>query len=513
MADWPHQTRGVEAIHSAFARGVNRLCWSAPTGAGKSRVMLRLVEGGQPTVIYANRRMLIEQLSLGMEAAGVEHGVHMSGYGRTVWQDVQIASVQSAHAWWKSSKAELPEAGLVIVDEIHNETGQRAEELLGEHVRRGAKVVGLTATPVGIKHLVDELIVGAVTSELRDCGALVPAFTYAPDEPAMGAFKPKTKGILQFRDEVKEAMLPVIFGRVVEHFHRLNPGQNPSILFAPGVHESQWFAERLTAAGIPSAHIDGSRIWLDGETLPSDRENRRLLSNKSRDGEIKVVCNRFVLREGIDWPWLAHAIFACTFGSVSSYIQSGGRALRSHPSLESVTIQDHGGNFWRHDSLNCDREWSLDDTDARIAQDHAETYRTKQETEPVTCPQCAAVRRGGVTCPRCQFTCKGKRRMVVETDGSLCEVRGDIYKPRKVSTAPDAHKSWESCYYRCLKKHKTFSQARGLFMKENNYQVPGNDFPLTPKRQADWHRKIEDVPRSELTPKRLTHTQQPLMEV
>lgn len=512
MPDWPHQTRGVKNIWSAFDRGVNRLAFAAPTGAGKSRIMVRLIERGQPTVIYANRRMLTEQLSVGMEAAGIEHGIHMSGYGRTVWQNVQIASIQSAHGWWKKSQAELPHAELVIIDEVHNEKGERAQEIIEEHVKRGAKVVGFTATPVGIKHLVEELIVGATNSELRACGSLVMANTFAPDEPSLKAFKPKTKGLLQFRDEVKEAMLPVIFGRVIEHYHRLNPEQRPAILFASGVEESQWFAERLCAAGIPAAHIDGEKIWMEGVTMSSDRENRAKLADASRTGKIKVVCNRFVLREGIDWPWLFHGIFACTFGGICGYLQSGGRILRAHPDIDSVVIQDHGGNFWRHDSLNCDREWSLDDTEAKIAGQKAELYRTKQEAEPVVCPQCSAVRRGGITCAKCGFTYKGKKRFVIETDGSLQEVKGDIYKPRTVSTAPNAHKEWERCYWRCLNSGKTFAQARALFMRENNFTVPGGDFPLTPKREADWYRKVKDVPRNELTPKKPVEVQSSFLE-
>lgn len=500
MPDWPHQTRMVQQTIDAIERGVVKFVATAPTGAGKTRYMLRIAEWGEPTVVYSNRRMLIEQLSENFEAAGIKHGVHMSGYGRTVWQNVQIASVQSAHTWWKSSQAELPEAKYVIIDEAHNETGKRFQELMEAHLERGAEaIIGLTATPIGLSWY-DELLVGAVTSELRKCGALVPAVVYAPDEPSMASFKPKTKGILQFKDEYKEVMLPVIFGRCIEHYHIYNPDQRPSIGFADSVASSQWFAERFTAAGVPSAHIDGERIWMDGESMESSRENRRRLAEASKNGRIKTVWNRFVLREGIDWPWLYHAMFACTYGSLKAYLQSGGRLLRNHESLDHVVVQDHGGNWWRHDSLNCDREWHLDDTENQIAGERAEKFRTKAEPEPITCPQCSAVRRGGASCSKCGFTYKGKKRLVIETDGSLREVRGDIYKPRKVSEAPEAHKTWIGCYFRCKRSGKTFAQARGLFMREMNYQVPGDDFPLMPKRPADWHRKVCDVPREELTP-------------
>ena len=105
------------------------------------------------------------------------------------------------------------------------------------------------------------------------------------------------------------------------------------------------------------------------------------------------------MREGIDWPWLAHGIMACTFGGLKSYLQSGGRLLRAHPSLDQVVIQDHGGNFWRHDSLNADREWQLEDTDKSIQEKHDEKYRTKSEPEPIVCPKCAKVRKTGGDLP------------------------------------------------------------------------------------------------------------------
>ena len=60
-----------------------------------------------------------------------------------------------------------------------------------------------------------------------------------------------------------------------------------------------------------------------------------------------VLCNRFVCA-GIDAPWLAHGIFATIFTSLQSYLQSGGRLLRSFPGIDAVTIR-HGGNWWRTD--------------------------------------------------------------------------------------------------------------------------------------------------------------------
>lgn len=493
MTDWPHQTHGVEEAARHIARGVPRVCVTAPTGTGKTRMMLRMIGWGQQTCVYTNRRMLLEQLSRNMDSGGVAHDIAASGYAEGISEQVTVASIQTVAKRWGECRMHLPPAELVLIDELHNEKGDRMQELIAAHVETGASVVGFTATPVGIGHLVDELVVAAVTSEGRDCGALVPAVTVAPDEPSMKAFRSKHAAILQFRDEVREVMLHAVVGRVLDNYHTLNPDRLPAVLFAPGVAESVWFAQRFTAHGIPAAHIDGERIWVNGDFQEANQENREKLREASESGRVKVVCNRFVLREGIDWPHLHHGILACTFGGICGYLQACGRLLRNHPSMDRVILQDHGGNWWRHDSVNCDRVWTLDDTEGRIRRAREENFRTKSEPEPIACGKCGAVRKRGPSCWRCGHTTKVSCRKVIEEDGTLREVRGDVFKPRRVSNAPEHHKLWTSCVFRCKHTGRTFAQARGLFMRESRGMVPGEDFPFMPKSEDDWYRKVADV--------------------
>lgn len=494
--DWPNQIHAVAEARRLIDRGVRRFCIVGPTGSGKSRIQRRIMEFGKPTVLLCHRVMLLEQLAKGIDEHGLPFGINASGYAPSILEGVQLGMIQTLESRWRRGIGDLPPADIVLLDEAHAERGERMCNVLNEYVNRGATVIGFTATPVGIGHMFDELVVAGTTSELIRYGSLIPAHTYAPDEPAMESFKPTTKGILQFKEEVKEVMLKVIFGRVIEHYHRLNPEQKPSILFAPGVDESRWFCEQFNEAGIPWSHIDSQRIYINGDAMAATRENRQLLAEASEAGRTKGISNRFVLREGIDFPWLAHGIFACTFGGIASYIQSGGRMLRAHHSLDHVVIQDHGGNYWRHDSLNCDREWSLNKSEAQMAGEQAEHYRTKAEAEPVSCPQCGKVRRGGIECtnPSCRFVAKAKQRVVIQTDGTLTNVHGDIYKPRRAAKdTPELHRKWTACVYRCRNSGRTFNQARALFQRENYGQVPGPEFPMVPKQEGDWYRKVVDL--------------------
>ena len=240
----------------------------------------------------------------------------------------------------------LHDAQLVIVDEAHMQKGKMADAILTEHRQAAANIVLVTATPIDlglVAGVEPKLVVAGKTSELRRRGALVPARHFGPDEPDTRKVRKQVWEYTE-NDVRKIMMVQGIFGRVLTEFRRLNPDQRSTILSAPGVQESIWFAQQLTAAGVRSAHIDGKDCWIDGEFHRSDMDGRQQILDGSKDGSIKVVCNRFVLREGIDAPWLAHAIFATIFGSLQSYVQSGGRLLRAFPGLESVTIQDHGGN-------------------------------------------------------------------------------------------------------------------------------------------------------------------------
>jgi superfamily II DNA or RNA helicase len=397
----------------------------------------------------------------------------------------------------------------VIIDEGHLNAGPGMQALAQRLLDAGACILGMTATPIDIGHFYDHLIVCGTNSELRACGALVPAIHYAPDEPDMkllAQLKVKMGEELSERQQ-REAMMPnekvraVLWGRVLEWFNRINPTRRPTILFAPGVKESIWFAEQFSNAGITAAHIDGETVWQAGVAERSSRATRDAVLAGSRDGLITVLCNRFVLREGINATWLSHGIFATIFGSLQSYVQSGGRLLRAHPGLEEITIQDHGGNWHRHGSLNADREWALNYTATVVSGLREERLRAKKEKEPFVCPQCKRVWVAKTVC-QCGYELPATyhTRSVVQVDGTLKEMRGDIFRRRRISQKPDGPKLWERMYYRAKSKKwdATFRQAEAVYAQENGWSWPSRMWPLMPIDPSDFFRKVADVPRERL---------------
>lgn len=503
---WPNQIRAFDGVMDAMARGVKRLCVTSPTGTGKTKVITDLLHwvADQKTTaaLYTHRKMLRDQLGNDLTRANILYGDRAAGFKPALWRDIQLVMTPTeASRVYKAEARELHDAKFVLVDERHQNQGPSFLRMMNDHVAAGAMEISFTATPLDLID-VDELLVAGSVSEGRECGALVVAETYAPDEPDLKHIRQYAVGEdLSDADNHKVIMRPGVFGRVKDSWLAHNPEQKPTILFGPDVKGSLFFAEQFYKAGIRAAHIDGSDVWLDGEWHQSDEEIRDRVAELSQAGEIKVVCNRFVLREGINWPWIECGIFATVFGSLTAFLQSGGRLLRASASSgkTKALILDHGGNYHRHGSLNEDREWTLGLTNHVAVGQRQENMREQKQPEPITCPQCSKVRYGGRQCPACGFIAHKKSRMVVQIDGTLRPVDGDIYRPRRTRRLHNERDLWRKIYFRAKSErwNATFRQAEAMYFREH-FAWPPRDLPLMPKTTSDWWRKVADVPYESL---------------
>lgn len=520
MKLWPHQERGIAELWQAIEAGRKRIVFTSPTGGGKTVMMAEVLREAKRRNWTANmlthRTMLRKQLSENLTDMGIPHGIRASGHWGGADEPIQVSMIQTESGRLdRYADYELHKSNLVLIDECHAETGERMKQIMDKHIEAGAVVVGVTATPLDIWGLgYDTLVVAGKNSELRQCGAHVPCFTYAPDEPDARELKANTKTGEYTEGSVSKAILtPTIFGRVFDHWRRLNPDARPAILFGPSVRGSMFFVDEFRKAGVAAVHIDGEHVYF-GEHDSAGNEVLHTVSDELREeikagsasGKYPVVCNRFVLREGIDLPFLFHCIMATAFGSLQSFLQSGGRLLRSHPSLDHVILQDHGGNWHRHGSLNADREWSVGATAIGEAAKRKEGMEKKKpEEKPCVCAKCGMVRKDGMVCPQCGFKMQKHVRMVVQKDGSLKPHYGDIYRPRVVKETPQDEKNWKQIYYQFRNSGKTFDQAYGFFRHKFGYWPPKN-LPLMPINEGDWKRKVSAVEYSQLT--RPTNSQQ-----
>jgi superfamily II DNA or RNA helicase len=519
---WPHQRAGIDDFFACVEAGYQAIALTSPTGMGKTRIVAQILreyfagrglfggEGLRRALLYTGRRMLLDQLKGDMGAEGIRFSVRAAGDTvERLGAGLTIASIHTDKARTKKWPDFLdgPEVGLVIVDEAHLHCKGREDlRVLKSWLGRGAVLLGPTASPLDMGGLYQRLVVAGKVSDGFACGALVRARHYGPDEPALAGLPAKLDAAVSEEKWKGTMMRKGVFGRVLESFNKLNRWRKPTVLFAPGVKEARHFAKEFYEAGITAASVDAQEVWINGEEVADQAAGREEVARGSEDGSITVVCNRFVLREGINWPWLAHCIFACVFDSTAAYLQAGGRVLRAHPSLKTVSIQDHGGNWRRHGSLNHDREWSLAFSAKALMQQREADYRDPDAPpllqEPQVCERCKAV----VVRPPClacghDWPPAARTRDVVQVDGTLVRVTGKMFRPFTTQFKADTVAKWRSVYFRCknTKKVMTFHSAYGLFFHLHGYYPPKN-LPWMPTDRWDWGREVRKVEPSALIP-------------
>ncbi len=492
---WPHQERGLREVADLIRGGAKRICVVSPTGGGKSRMMQTMIRAEKSSCLYTNRKMLFNQLCSGLDEAGINYGKRASGHeSASVW-DTQICMLQTeVAAILEYGSRDVVPARVVHVDEVHNNCRGRTEELLDSHT---GVVVGWTATPVNVGHAFDELVIAGTNSELRACGSHVPAAHFAMpeiDEKIIGKVTLGNDGC-GIKQSKRKEFVHRIFGDVVSNLRRIHPELDSTILFGPDVAGSIWICEQLNEAGIVAAHIDGANCWLDGELVPTSQEVREEIVARHESGEIKVLCNRYVMREGIDLPYLKCCVFATSFGSITSYLQAGGRVIRNHPSLKMVKVLDHGGNWWRHGSLNEDRSWHLDMSNSTIAAMRNEEVQEGERDKQQVCHQCGGIRGSELKCPWCGHEV-GRvdfRRPVRMSNGKLIAMEPTQWRKRKMMEPTEkAKKEWSGKVKGNLKNRPdaTMAQLYADFARTHDWKYPDRKWPMMCKRLVDFYLPI-----------------------
>lgn len=537
---WPHQREGVEQTIAALESGVKSVCLTSPTGSGKTDMQIALAkdcieDNGKRVLCFTNRILLTTQTRRVFQDADVPVGVISSSMKSLEREDapVQIATMQTILARRRKQSNYWVEADRVLADEIHQLCGGESADLLNEYKARGAKVVGTTATPLGVCNVCDELIVAARTRDLQDQGILCYAQWFAPSElDTRKLVKGKvdlslsendarrTWGPLRGNDQIRTR----IVGNIIEHYRRLHPELTHTLAFAPGVKESLWAAQFCRSNGIRALHVDGQDFWVDGVMYDRKQDEQlfQAAMEEWREGAIPILWNRFVLREGIDEPQIKCVMLATPVGSYRSFLQMVGRGLRIHDSKSQCTVLDFGGNWWRHGSVNVNVDWEsvfgCEDPDILSKNRIAEMRETGDSVGQV-CPNCGMVHKKVgkmVVCQYCghRLTLGKASRPIIQADGTLSEVTGEPIKQWKIRATPEAEKMWAGLYWNAVKNKNgevTFNQLYARFAYKTAVQAgsqtqpafwkayyPPRDLPFCPKRANDWHRQVGEVARDVL---------------
>ncbi len=239
--------------------------------------------------------------------------------------------------------------GLLVIDEAHRAAAPSYRMILAEILRpeRQLPVVGLTATPFRREYLEDDPDAG--TRELREIfrTLIEPTLTLGSNARATlqergvlarPAFEViQTSTVMQI-PEVENANQPsedeldridrALAVRadnsprrlaILQHILPLaRDPRNLILYFGPSVRDAECMAFLLREKGIPAAVVSGT----------TRDATRRLLIERFRRAELRVLCNCEVLTTGFDAPRVTHVVMARPTVSQVLYEQMVGRGLR-----------------------------------------------------------------------------------------------------------------------------------------------------------------------------------------
>jgi superfamily II DNA or RNA helicase len=433
----PYQVDVIQRIDAEIEAGGRRVLLVAPTGAGKTVIAAdiidKTVQAGGRVIFVAHRRELIVQASTKLHAVGIDHGIVQAGFPTRPAARVQVASIQTLHARAvRSTRLELPQADLVVLDEAHHARARTYREIVQAYP--DAVLLGMTATPCrsdgrGLGNVFDVIVECPPVAELIAGGWLVPTKVYAPTRPDL-------KGVKVARGDYVESELAArmdqhqFVGDVVAHWLSL-AGRRRTVVFATGVAHSVHIRDQFRAAGVWAEHVDGS-------TPIAERD---VVLAKLASGPVELVCNAMVLTEGWDSPEVACLVLARPTKSVALYRQMVGRVLRPAPGKDHALILDHAGAVFQHGFVDEPIAWSL--REDRRAENRTQTARSEHRAPALsTCPECHAVRIGGNACSSCGWRPQPKAapvdRPLPSTSPTASSARSTatVAGPGRKTTAP-----------------------------------------------------------------------------
>lgn len=334
-----YQERCCDAILAAAARGLRAMLCVLFTGAGKTVVFSLLARmcANSRILVIAPMRELVWQCAdtadrVTGETTDVEMGRAWSVDGRVV-----VASRQTLLSGREKRYRRFLGVRFVIVDEAHTQYSEAVLTMLREFQEHGAIIIGFTATPFrmdgvrllnfygetvfdyGLQAGIDDgwcvsplaKIVRCQGLDLKNVGISGGDFSAHDLELVLGASK-----------QLHQFCLTIQRERV-----------GSAIAFLPGVRSATALAEMAERQyGMRAA-------WICGNTFLQSEDERNLIINRYKRGEIDVLCNCQIATMGFDAP-LTQTIFM--FRPTRSRVlamQIWGRATRPLPGVVDGDLQ------------------------------------------------------------------------------------------------------------------------------------------------------------------------------
>ena len=410
----PRQEKAINDIRAAYKAGRKAPLLRAATGFGKTAVSIFMIQQaiakGQRVWFLAHLKEILNDTAGRLHSAGIPYGDIRAGFDANRMANIQIVSVQTAAR--RLDRLERPT--LIIVDECHLAIAQTYQDVFewaqaGPKFYQpgGAKLLLLTATPTrldgrGLGEVADTIVETCSTQDLIDEGLLAPIRYYAPQGPDLSSAR-TVAGDYNQADVAGIMDKPSITGNAVAEYRKVAHGR-PAVAFCVNIKHAESVAAEFRAAGYRALAVSG-----ESDTVERDAALRGL-----RDGQLDVVCNCALWVAGVDAPSIACIIMLAPTQSLTKYLQSIGRGLRTHIGKDCCIILDHAGNLARHGDPTQARTWSLNASGKQKAESGSSPVKV--------CPACFATVYAGATDCSCGHHFEPKERELREVEGDLSEV-------------------------------------------------------------------------------------------
>ncbi len=432
-ADRPYQVASIEGLRQGFRDHHTRQVLAAPTGAGKSVIMLEMIqramEKGSRILFICERRILVEQFSRHLDAQGIDHGIMMSKHWRFKPQElVQIATAQTLE-----KMESWPAFDICFVDEIHACMRKSIKQMMTNFPK--LKVIGATATPF---HPELGKYFSSVTSvismsELVEKAYLVPFRVFVAHEIDTTGVKIVAG---EWKKDELEARGQQIVGDVVSDYIRISnevfSRHSKAICFSCGVAHGADLARKFAEAGVNAVQISSN---------DEDEYRAEVLADFAKpDTSINVLISVSILSRGFDQTDVEHVILARPLKkSFSEHVQMVGRGARTHPEKKFCVIQDNSGNWLRFkdswDEFYSNGVNSLNEG----ADEKPRKEPSEKDKAAAKCPRCGHLWSGGSdVCSHCGAI-RARRNEVLAVAGEMSEL---TLVPKKEKYSADYKESF-----------------------------------------------------------------------
>ena len=343
-----YQSALIRDVRRAWADGHKRILISAPTGAGKTRIMLSIIESAfeksaMRSAVLAERVTLVNQWRKDARKLGLDLGIRQAK-NRALGHHGDVWSEQTCE-----SRDEWPDAPLVFLDECHIARREVTEWI--RTLPEDVIVIGATATPMvaGLGDTYTTMVQAPTTAELTAAGWLLPLRVFAAKARIdTSRMRVGTNG--EYVGEDIDEEVRAVVGDVAREWlktteERLGMDEIPmTVVFSATIASGKMLVEAFNNLGV--GEIAAQVSCYD---TPDERESAL---EAFASGERPVLVNVAILGRGADFPAASVLVDASPFrSSLCGYEQMIGRILRPANGRaeegETAFLFDHCGNFER----------------------------------------------------------------------------------------------------------------------------------------------------------------------